>query len=142
LIELEVEIQPDLVPMVAEKLSDFSEPLKFILHDVLQEASLRITTGGPGPSGEPWAPPSKNTRYGPGQTLLLRSGDLLESLSPEGAGNIFEINELSGIVGTEILYASFQQVGTSTIPPRPFLGFSNTELYDKVLEDWIFGESS
>jgi phage gpG-like protein len=143
MIELTIE-RDDVSPflhVMANSMSDFTEPLTMILQDALGQAARRVAeTKGPGPEGELWAPPAKGTRYGPGQSLLERSGAMLDSLVPQGPGNFFEVSPTEGRAGSLIPYAAFQQFGTGRIPPRPFLGWDLDRLpqYDAWIWTHIF----
>lgn len=56
----------------------------------------------------------------PGRGILVRSGDLRESLA--GKLGIREFNRTSMTIGTAIPYASFHQHGTRTMPARRLIG--------------------
>jgi len=72
-----------------------------------------------------WSPLSANygrwkARHYPGRGILVRSGELRESLA-EKLG-IREMNKQSMTVGTQLPHARFHQYGTSNMPARPLIG--------------------
>lgn len=56
---------------------------------------------------------------------LLRTGDLRDSIQSE-------VKVLEGIVGSKDPVATYQEFGTATIPPRPFIGPAAFENKDKI----------
>lgn len=82
-----------------------------------------------------WAPLAESTekekaRLGyPANAPLLREGDLRESIEHEVQGQ-------EAVVGSKSEIAEYQEFGTSTIPPRPFIGpaaFKNKEAIQHIL---------
>ncbi|WP_045736805.1 HK97-gp10 family putative phage morphogenesis protein [Xanthomonas sp. MUS 060] len=73
---------------------------------------------GPFPAWEELADSTKEDRIYKGYTEndpLLRSGELRDSISHETKG-------LEAAIGSDSDIAVYQEMGTETIPPRPFLG--------------------
>jgi phage gpG-like protein len=144
LIEITVDAEQALlyIDTAGGKLNDLSVPLREILMSEAKLAQGRILSKGPAPDGVPWLPPSVNTKYGPGEGLLFRSGLLFDSLTPEGSGNVLDVTPSAGVLGTLVPYAAFQQEGTLTIPARAFLGWDIDQLpaYEKILGVYAFGE--
>ena len=66
--------------------------------------------------------------YAPDQPLL-REGDLRDSIEHEVHGN-------EAIIGSKSDIAAYQEFGTATIPPRPFIGpaaFRNIESINRIV---------
>lgn len=87
---------------------------------------------GPFPA---WAPLEDSTeaekaRLGyPVDAPLLRTGDLRDSIEHEVSG-------LEAVIGSKSEIAEYQEFGTRTIPPRPFIGpaaFNNKPAIEKIL---------
>ncbi len=73
---------------------------------------------GPFPAWQELAASTKADRVRQGypeNEPLLREGDLRDSIAHEVSG-------LEAVIGSESDIASYQELGTTTIPPRPFLG--------------------
>jgi len=82
---------------------------------------------------KPWAPLAESTKadrvrqgYSEDEPLL-RSGELRESIQSEIVG-------LAAIVGTKSEIGLWQEVGTASIPPRPFIGPAYVRRIDPLLE--------
>ncbi|MCX3308310.1 hypothetical protein ORN12_04710 [Pantoea vagans] len=80
-----------------------------------------------------WAPLAESTKadrirqsYSEDEPLL-RSGELRESIQSEVVG-------LAAIVGTKSQIGFWQEVGTSSIPPRPFIGPAYVRKIDPLME--------
>jgi phage gpG-like protein len=85
------------------------------------------------PSGVAWLPlksPSAR-RGGPRSKPLRDTGLLMASVAARGAGHVEEVTRTSLVVGTSIDYASYHQLGTSSIPARPFLGIT-AKIEDRI----------
>lgn len=63
---------------------------------------------------------------------LLRDGTLRRSIEHEVSGD-------SVVVGSKLDIAAFQEFGTKTIPPRPFIGPAAVKAKDHV--ERVFGEA-
>jgi HK97 gp10 family phage protein len=73
---------------------------------------------GPFPAWEPLAQSTEDekARLGyPSDAPLLRTGDLKDSIT-------HEIDGLEAVIGSQSDIAEYQEFGTNTIPPRPFIG--------------------
>lgn len=82
-----------------------------------------------------WAPLADSTEYDkarqgyPTDAPLLRKGDLKESIQHEVEG-------AEAVVGSKSEIAEYQEFGTKTIPPRPFIGpaaFANKDKIEALL---------
>lgn len=103
-----------LLAKIAKIKANIPLALRAVGTVVLLNASETITSGGNG-----W-PPFKKLPKRPHQ-LLWDTGTLLRSLTPGGANNVLDVSASSVTVGTNVLYAQYQQEGTRTIPARPYL---------------------
>jgi HK97 gp10 family phage protein len=98
-------------------------------HHAVEKAALMIENSAKaelgnyqpatGPFNE-WAPLTDATlktheSYGMGDTPLLLTGQLRDSIQHEVSG-------MEAIIGTKMEIGEYQEVGTSKIPPRPFMG--------------------
>lgn len=70
-----------------------------------------------------------NSDYNP----LLRTGYLRDSIEYE-----IDMPKLEAVIGSKYDVAAFQEFGTRTIPPRPFIGPAMFKNMDKIAQ--IFGE--
>ncbi len=73
----------------------------------LKAAADRIDSGGPG-----WAPNITGT------PLLHQTGRLLSSLTVGASGNVDDLSSNSIVVGTNVRYAAWLQIGTGIFGPR------------------------
>ena len=107
----------------------------------LFEVSRRSFQEQRSPEGVPWAPLSPGysqvkARLFPGRPILQRTRWLFRSLFREAQGNL-------AIVGSNVAYAPFPQVGTSKMPARPYLPSPETaereaqRLGEEIVEDAI-----
>ena len=97
---------------------------------------------GPFPEWEELAPSTKADRVSKGFTPndpLLRTGELRDSIGHEVRGR-------SVAIGSDLDIAIYQEMGTATIPPRPFLRIAAFrskkwlgQLYAKTLRDRLHG---
>lgn len=81
----------------------------------------------------------KKANY-PGQPLLVRSGELRESVRWNGGlgpGGIFRPEPLFVVAGTAIPYAAAHQRGTKTMPARPFLPTPDPAVFAPLLKEWL-----
>ena len=100
------------------------------VHDLLEEAASLVEDRakgklgsyqpavGPYPAWQPLSPVTQEIRAAQGYTPndpLLRSGEMAESISHVVYGE-------EAAVGTTSEKAVWQELGTATIPPRPFFG--------------------
>jgi HK97 gp10 family phage protein len=82
-----------------------------------------------------WEPLADSTEYDkarkgyPVDAPLLRDGTLRDSIKHEVEG-------LEAVIGSESAIAEYQEFGTPTIPPRPFIGpaaFANKDAIERIL---------
>ena len=100
------------------------------------------TDTGPFPEWTELAPSTKKDRVSKGFTEndpLLRTGELRDSIAHEVRGT-------SVAIGSDLDIAVYQEMGTATIPPRPFLRIAAFrskkwlgQLYAKTLRDRLHG---
>lgn len=80
------------------------------------------------PGWEPLAQSTEDEKARLGYPLdapLLRDGELRDSIK-------HEVHELEAVIGSESDIAVYQEFGTSTIPPRPFIGPAAFESEEKI----------
>jgi len=85
---------------------------------------------GPFPAWAPLADATVEDRISQGYSPdepLLRTGELRESISHEVSG-------LEAVIGSTSDIALYQELGTASIPPRPFLGPAAFRNKTKILE--------
>ena len=99
-------------------------------------------TAPSGTAWEPWSPVTRRLRAGSGGHILVRSGELQESIT-----HVIEGGELR--VGSNKVYAAVHQYGHTftkptafglvTIPKRPYLGLSDSDRDElgMLVEDFI-----
>jgi hypothetical protein len=159
------------VGLVSKRLADLSAPFTKIGQSVLEDARAQIVSQGRAFADGAWAPMSELTSivstrlYGAGRdpnTLLQATRGLLESLTPGGSANIFEVTPKTASFGSARVsdrngfpVAAAQQQGTSRtfhvlqgrgfsavgIPARPFLSFrpEKVETYELLLAEHVLG---
>lgn len=96
-------------------------------------------------SGGAWAQLSPKYRvwkqqHYPGQPILVREGDLRESVrwsGQIGAGGIFQAERAFVVAGTAIPYGQYHQKGTSKMPARPFLPTPDPAVFAPLMKEWI-----
>lgn len=90
----------------------------------------RIADEKTAPDGSAWAPWAAD--YEGGDSLLLRSGSLLDSIA-------FVVGDDDVAVGSPLIYAGAHERGADTIPARPFLGVSaaNADELAEAVEGWL-----
>lgn len=96
-------------------------------------------------AGGAWATLSPKYRiwkqkHYPGKPLLVREGDLRESVrwsGQLGPGGIFQAERDFVVVGTSIPYAKFHQQGTQTMPARPFLPTPDLAVFAPLMKAWL-----
>lgn len=104
--------------------------VKEIEETAKEEIGLYQPAYGPFDAWAPLAESTKVERVRRGYSEdepLLRSGELRDSIQSEVMG-------LAAIVGTKSDIGLWQEVGTSHIPPRPFIGPAYVRKIDPLLE--------
>lgn len=145
--EIEQDQATPWLKLASEKLGDMTEPLTSILEDGLQSAQTQVVIGkGAAFGGASWvamAPATIKTGRNPA-TLLVKSGELADSLLRGAAGNFFEVTPFEAVGGSSVDHAAYQYNGTSRIPARPFPAWyaERFEKYDRIIGDWVTGEAS
>lgn len=121
---------------------------------ILESATKANFDWGRSPDRIPWAPLSKPRKrnqkavlagfLGANAGLPLRdTGALMASLTSSGARHIEERTAHSLEWGTSVDYAAYHQLGTKTIPARPFLGLNDEVTGDlaQLLADELTGDN-
>jgi hypothetical protein len=159
--EIDASGPQEVLKVLGLRLDDCSEPIREILTLALQDSRQEIISQGE-LFGSGWAPMSPWTNqvsvalYGRGRdprTLLYDSRGLLDALTPEQAGNVFEVGPKTGIAGADYRskrtgfdIGKWQQNGTDRtfhvlqghgysetgIPARPFLGWHESRADEYV----------
>lgn len=102
---------------------------------VQRQTEMRIRSEKTAPDGTPWAGWSKSygsSKGARGRGLLVRTGRLMGSIMASNT-------DTQAIIGTNVEYAPFLQLGTKKMPARPFLGVSKangTEI-ETAMENYI-----
>lgn len=105
---------------------------KIIQHDAQERIGEYQKETGPFPAWEPLADSTEaeKARLGyPVDAPLLRTGEMRDSIVTEHFAS-------EAIVGSKEKVAAYQEFGTETIPPRPFLGpaaFDNKNRIHKLI---------
>jgi phage gpG-like protein len=112
--------------------ADVSETLRLEAGEVAKKAQGYLGTYQPG-----WPPlkPETIARKVAGDTPLLETG-LMRGRTTADAAEPVPGATLTLEVGSAVPYAVDQELGTSTIPPRPFLSLALTER-EEQLEDAV-----
>lgn len=120
---------------IVDRVTDASPALE-ALGDRLARAEEQqfATEGGYGSGG--WAPLSPKyaawkARHFPGAPVLVRSGDLRDSLTSRPFG-IDVVDRLTAVFGTGVEYAGYHQSGTPKMPARKPM-----ELPDSERREWM-----
>lgn len=104
--------------------------VKEIEETAKEEIGVYQPAYGPFDAWAPLAESTKADRVRKGYTEddpLLRSGELRDSIQSEVVG-------LAAIVGTKSEIGFWQEVGTSHIPPRPFMGPAYVRKIDPLID--------
>ena len=139
------EVEHDLLAM-AERALEPGPVLRLIGKGLQQREAEAFATGGFGQ----WAPLSPSTIAAKGHdTILVDTGDLMASLTEEGAeGALFEVNGSELHFGTNLTsedgtyYPGLLRTGTSRMPardPLPELDESDLLLFSKAIQTYIVG---
>lgn len=81
----------------------------------------------------------------PGQPILVREGDLRESVrwsgnagsGALGVGGIFQAERSFVVAGTSIPYGVFHKHGTPKMPARPFLPTPDPAVFAPLMKAWL-----
>ncbi|WP_337021823.1 phage virion morphogenesis protein [Pantoea anthophila] len=110
--------------------ASFRVIVKEIEETAKEEIGIYQPAYGPFDAWAPLAESTKADRVRRGYSEdepLLRSGELRDSIESEVVG-------LAAIVGTKSEIGLWQEVGTSHIPPRPFIGPAYVRKIDPLIE--------
>jgi hypothetical protein len=95
-------------------------------------------TSSVSPDGVPWAP---RVILGDGHPILVEKGNLLQAATGGGPGHISQIGQRELVLGVEgdVSGAIYHTEGTSRMPPRPFMGAteSTEEKIGELLADFV-----
>ena len=97
---------------------------------VASRAQLAFRTASLRPA--PWAP-RKASKRDDGHPLLIRSGNLRQSISWRLSGSD------TVVVGAPMKYAAYHQLGTRKMPARPFFPFSRSGQLTPAMDRKIKG---
>jgi HK97 gp10 family phage protein len=132
LFESPLKFAEHLLQAVAGEELALHEGLKISCKLIEKKAKEKIgeyqNAAGEFPAWAPLADATKADRVRQGfseDEPLLRTGELRDSIQSE-------VKVLEGIVGSKSPIAAYQEFGTATIPPRPFIGPSAFENKDKI----------
>jgi len=128
-----------------EGLSDFAPALEDIADDFLKlEATQFATEGKTGSGGWKALSPDyaawKATNY-PGAKILERDGWLRDSLTVKDAPfQIREITATEAVLGTNVPYGIYHQLGTRKMPARPPIELSESDKtrWGKLVHEWLY----
>lgn len=77
----------------------------------------------------------------PGQPLLVREGELRESVrwggDSLGPGGIFDPHPGYVVAGTAVAHAAYHQFGTNKMPARPFMPPPDPAVFAPLLQAWL-----
>ena len=127
-----------------DRTVDVSPAFHVISDLMMDETKLQFATEGGHASGG-WRPLKAATikekqRQGMRLQILQRTGALLDSLTVKGDANqVLEITPQTLTFGSRVPYADFHQTGTSHMPRRPPLAFTEPakRAVLKVIQEWI-----
>lgn len=131
-----LEVEVGLYETLHRGLEEVAEMVEHSAKDKLGEYQPQV---GPFPAWAPlsdytlygwgWYPGKVDLGYAPPDNPLVREGDLRESIG-------HEVDHLDAVIGSPEDNALYQELGTSKMPPRPFLGpagFENKEAIAKLV---------
>lgn len=115
----------------SDRAGDASPAFRRIAHEMRDQIGRQFASQGAVGSGG-WAPlkPStlaKKAAEGLSPNILQATGALMESLTSVGAGNREVVTRDSLIFGSSIPYGRYHQSGTSRMPKRRPIEFSETD---------------
>ena len=125
---------------IASRMSNPRPILKAIGDRVAEQTKRRFESGGPAPSGDPWAALKPATmKRKKRDKILTESGQLKNSIRYQMISN----NTVE--IGTNKIYAAVHQFGfkKKNISARPFLGLSEKDGNEIVgiINDYIMGRA-
>ncbi len=145
-LEIRDRIIRTLLEGFEERTRDLSEPMNAIGVYIVKRSRERFEKSGPG-----WPPLSQRTlvrrRKGSGKPLL-DTGRLRASIGNVNRGGIFEIDERSVRVGTNVIYAAIHNFGGRAgrghrveIPARPFLYVEDKDIdvFKEIILKYLLG---
>ena len=127
MIKVSVKERTQYLQTLLEQLKNPSTALDKIGKKFVESTQRRISTTKESPDGKPWAPWALATLLGrqrrgtTGTGLLYESGTLADSIKHQVQGK-------QVTVFSDAPYARFLQAGTSKMPARPFIGFSQNDM--------------
>lgn len=142
-----MQIPADLLPQFLESQAKQLESVDLtgFLGDVARPLVLQgerdLFTSSVSPDGQAWAP---RVILGDGHPILMDKGNLLQAATGGGPGHISQIMPRELVLGVEgdVSGAHWHTVGTSRMPPRPFMGAteSTEELIEERLADFVLDQ--
>ena len=114
----------DLRRRISHVKSAPKEVMEIMGKKAVTDTQTRIRSTKTSPDGQPWAPWSMATiraNAGRGGSLLFRTGALHNSIK-------YRLSEHTLTVYSNTGYSSYLQNGTSKMPARPFLGWTENDI--------------
>jgi phage virion morphogenesis protein len=125
----------DALEALNDLVNSLVEPKEILeaIGEDLQRSTVARFSNTTDPKGEKWLD-LKSVREGAARRrrVLTKTGKLRKSIR-------FSADDESVVVGTNVEYGKYHQLGTSNIPQREFLGLSDSDLEairDRIIE-WI-----
>lgn len=122
------------IPEVLKGMEDTARERMAESVDVITMQTRETLSGSR--SGRTYTVPGTSRTYtasSPGEAPAARMGELRKTIK----GFVKRENRnIIGVVGTELDYGAFLQVGTRTIAPRPWLDVAFRAAWDKVVAIW------
>lgn len=132
LAELAYELEKGTLGAILSAQHAMHQAAKVVQHDAQERIGQYQAATGPFDAWEELAESTQKDRVNKGYTPddpLLRDGTLRDSIEVEAA-------PMEAVIGSKLDIAAYQEFGTATVPPRPFLGpaaFDNTEKIQKLI---------
>lgn len=116
----------------ADRMLDIRPALTKVAADAREQTAQRFEDEGPG-----WAPLAESTlarkaALGQPSAILQAEGDLLRSLTALGGDHVEVVADDSLLMATRDPKADYHQKGTSRMPARPIVDFSETQRRDHI----------
>jgi len=124
---------------VADSFRDFREPLTTSLHEVILP-SIRENFSSEGrPSWQRLAESTVRRRGDSEHPILVRTGKLRNAATSADTWRVTNDTVTPEGIDDIVSYAKYQQAGTKTIPPRPFLMLQDQDLdaIETIFGRWV-----
>lgn len=131
-----------LIAPISKKWANKDRFLDNVGQELVNSTKRRLETTKQDPDGQAWSPWSiatQKARQKEGTAslgLLNRTGTLLESIT-------YKLQGQNVIVGTDVPYSVFLQMGTSKMPARRFIGFGaqDEQTIRRIWTEWLNNDS-